>query len=375
MPERGVSEIDRRAAAGIHILITVSEESARTPVDDLLDRAEESGCLEFSEVAEAVEEMSLDEERVEAIYQEAQRRGITLAEDCGAARDDSSEGAEGTYTPELFADATSDSLQIFLRDISQRRLLTAAEEVELAKRIERGDQEAKNRMIEANLRLVVANAKRYRGLGLPFLDLIQEGILGLIRAVEKFDYRRGFKFSTYATWWIRQAMQRGLQHHSRTIRIPVHIGQELTKIRTAERKLTTELGREPTIEELAKRLEMDPAQIEELRSAERVPVSLETPVGQDGETELGSMLPSDGPTPLEEVAVELEEASIRKALERLDANARQVIELRFGIGGAEPLTLREVAQRMGLSAEGVRKLERRALRRLAEERELQALAA
>ena len=173
----------------------------------------------------------------------------------------------------MFAEATSDSLQIFLRDISQRRLLTAAEEVELAKRIERGDQAAKNHMIEANLRLVVANAKRYRGLGLPFLDLIQEGILGLIRAVEKFDHRRGFKFSTYATWWIRQAMQRGLQHHSRTIRIPVHIGQELTKIRTTERKLTTELGREPTLEELAKRLDMAPEQIEELRSAERVPVS------------------------------------------------------------------------------------------------------
>src|SRR5919199_1727604 len=242
----------------------MSEESVRTPVDELLDRAEESGCIEFAEIAEAVEEMSLDDSRIEAIYQEAQRRGIALAEDCSGSREDTT---EGSYTPELFADATSDSLQIFLRDISQRRLLTAAEEVELAKRIERGDQEAKNRMIEANLRLVVANAKRYRGLGLPFLDLIQEGILGLIRAVEKFDYRRGFKFSTYATW------------------------------------------------------------------------------------------------------------SIRQALERLDPNARKVIELRFGIGGAEPLTLREVAQRMGLSAEGVRKLERRALRRLAEERELQALAA
>jgi RNA polymerase primary sigma factor len=344
--------------------------SERSRVDELLERGEESGCIEFSEIAEAVEEMNLDDEGMEGLYQEAQRRGISLADNC-----ERQEGPEGSYRPDMFAEATSDSLQIFLRDISQRRLLTAAQEVELAKRIERGDQDAKNRMIEANLRLVVANAKRYRGLGLPFLDLIQEGILGLIRAVEKFDYRRGFKFSTYATWWIRQAMQRGLQHHSRTIRIPVHIGQELTKIRAAERKLTTELGREPTLEELAGRVALAPEQIEELRSAERVPVSLETPVGSDGETELGSMLPSEGPSPLEEVAVELEEKSIRRALARLDENARRVIELRFGIGGAEPLTLREVAQRMGLSAEGVRKLERRALRRLAEERELQALAA
>jgi RNA polymerase primary sigma factor len=222
---------------------------------------------------------------------------------------------------------------------------------------------------------VVANAKRYRGLGLPFLDLIQEGILGLIRAVEKFDYRRGFKFSTYATWWIRQAMQRGLQHHSRTIRIPVHIGQELTKVRAVERKLGAELGREPTVEEVAKRLGMDVHQLEELRAAERVPVSLETPVGSEGDAELGSLIPFEGPTPLEEVAVELEEASIRRALARLDPNARRVIELRFGIGGGEPLALREVAKLIGLSPEGVRKLERRALRRLAEERELQALAA
>src|SRR5919202_4269912 len=245
----------------------MSEESVRTPVDELLDRAEESGCLEFSEIAEAVEDMNLDEDRVEALDQEAQRRGISLTEDCASERQ---ETAEGAYTPELFADATSDSLQIFLRDISQRRLLTAAEEVELAKRIERGDQDAKNRMIEANLRLVVANAKRYRGLGLPFLDLIREGILGLIRAVEKFDYRRGFKFSTYATWWIRQAMQRGLQHHSRTIRIPVHIGQELTRLRAAERKLAAELGRDPTDAELAKVLDVSAEHIDELRAVRRL---------------------------------------------------------------------------------------------------------
>src|SRR5919202_1761001 len=285
----------------------MTEDSGRTPIDELLERGDETGCIEFAEIAEAVEEMSLDEGRIEAIYQEAQRRGIALAEDCSDQRADAT---EGTYTPELFADATSDSLQIFLRDISQRRLLTAAEEIELAKRIERGDQDAKNRMIEANLRLVVANAKRYRGLGLPFLDLIQEGILGLIRAVKKFDYRRGFKFSTYATWWIRQAMQRGLQHHSRTIRIPVHIGQELTRLRAAERKLAAELGRDPTDAELAEALGVDPAHIDELRAAERVPVSLETTVGSEGDAELGELLASEAPSPLEEVAVELEEESI-----------------------------------------------------------------
>jgi RNA polymerase primary sigma factor len=283
-------------------------------------------------------------------------------------------GSLGHYTPAEVAEATSDSLQLFLRDIAQRPLLTAAEEVELAKRIERGDTAAKNRMIESNLRLVVSNAKRYRGLGLPFLDLIQEGIIGLIRAVEKFDHRRGFKFSTYATWWIRQAMQRALQQQSRTIRIPVHVGQELSRVRSAERRLSAELGRDPTPEEVAERVGMTVVQLEELRAAERIPVSLESRVGSDGDTELGALLPEEGPSPFDELEVELAETSIRRALERLDERGRTVIELRFGIGGNEPLPLREVAKRMGLSAEGVRKLERRALRTLAEERELQALA-
>jgi RNA polymerase primary sigma factor len=349
----------------------VSEGAAvERTIEDLLRRGEENGSLEFSEVAEAVEGLDIDEERIEELYREARRRGIDLTEN--GARP---ENPEAPYVNEAVAEATSDSLQLFLRDISQRPLLTAAEEVDLAKRIERGDQAAKDRMIEANLRLVVSNAKRYRGAGLPFLDLIQEGILGLIRAVEKFDYRRGFKFSTYATWWIRQAMQRGLQHQARTIRIPVHIGQELTRLRAAERKLVAELGRDPTDAELAVALGVDADHIDELRAAERVPVSLETPVGSEGDAELGELLPAEGPSPLEEVAVELEEQSIRRALEALDDNARRVIELRFGLGGREPKTLREVAQLMDLSAEGVRKLERRALRRLAEERELQALAA
>jgi RNA polymerase primary sigma factor len=282
-------------------------------------------------------------------------------------------GGQVSYTQAEVAEATSDSLQLFLRDISQRPLLTATEEVELAKRIERGDTAAKNRMIESNLRLVVSNAKRYRGLGLPFLDLIQEGIIGLIRAVEKFDHRRGFKFSTYATWWIRQAMQRALQQQSRTIRIPVHVGQELARVRAAERRLSGELGRDPTPEEVAQAVDVSVQQLEELRAAERIPVSLESRVGAEGDTELGALLPQEGPTPFDELEVELAETSIRKALDRLDARGRQVIELRFGLDGSEPLPLREVARRMGLSAEGVRKLERRALRTLAEERELQAL--
>jgi RNA polymerase primary sigma factor len=287
----------------------------------------------------------------------------------------SNETAELSNAQADLEEAAADSLSLFLRDISQHSLLSAGDEVELAKRIERGDQAAKKRMIEANLRLVVSNAKRYRGLGLPFLDVIQEGILGLIRAVEKFDHRRGFKFSTYATWWIRQAMQRGLQRQARTIRVPVHVAQELSRVRLTERRLLAELGREPSAEELAQRLGMSVEALEELRSTERVPVSLETPVGSEGDTELGALLPGDAPSPLEEVTVGSEEDSVRRALKRLDPTARQVIELRFGIGGRDPLTLREVASRTGLSPEGVRKLERRALRRLAEQAELQGMAA
>src|SRR5919202_3111544 len=250
-----------RVAGGGRMLDSVSDAAVDRTVEELLRRGEESGTLEFAEVAEAVEGLDIDEERIEELYREARRRGIELTEN--GVRPDN---PEAPYTHEAVADATSDSLQLFLRDISQRPLLTAAEEVDLAKRIERGDQAAKDRMIEANLRLVVSNAKRYRGAGLPFLDLIQEGILGLIRAVEKFDYRRGFKFSTYATWWIRQAMQRALQQQSRTIRIPVHVGQELARVRAAERRLAGELGRDPTPEEVAKAVEMTVEQLEELRA-------------------------------------------------------------------------------------------------------------
>ncbi|HEV2074713.1 MAG TPA: sigma-70 family RNA polymerase sigma factor [Thermoleophilaceae bacterium] len=333
----------------------------------LLREGEAAGAIDLSEVAAVAEELGL-EESVDAVRAEAERRGIELTGHPPAAEE------RPPPADELGA-AVGDSLQLFLRDVAQHRLLTATEEVELAQRIERGDQQAKSRMIESNIRLVVSNAKRYRGLGLPFLDLIQEGMLGLIRAVEKFDHRRGYKFSTYATWWIRQAMQRGVQQHSRTIRIPVHIGQELTKVRAEERKLAASLGRDPTLEELSRSTGIEPERLEELRSAERVPVSLETPVGDEGGTELGELVPKEGPTPHEEVTVALEESSVRRALRSLDESEREVIVLRFGLGGRDPMPLREVGKATGLSSEGVRKLERRALRKLAEKHELKALAA
>jgi RNA polymerase primary sigma factor len=336
-------------------------------LEALLAEAEATGQLDLDEVEALADERGL-EEAVEDAREEAERRGLEVV----SARQQADEARQ--RRPDDVG-TLSDSLQLFLRDVAQRRLLTASEEVVLAKRIERGDQTAKGRMIESNIRLVVANAKRYRGLGLPFLDLIQEGMLGLIRAVEKFDHRRGYKFSTYATWWIRQAMQRGVQQHSRTIRLPVHIGQELSRVRSEERKLAALLGRDPTVEELARRLDMEPERLEELRSAERVPVSLETPVGDDGATELGELVPREGPSPLEEVALQLEERSVRRALSRLEGPERRVIVLRFGLYGREPLPLREVGRLTGLSSEGVRKLERRALRKLAEEGELKDRAA
>jgi RNA polymerase primary sigma factor len=339
----------------------VSEESTQNArLAELLDRAEEeNGALEFSAVAHLVEEMGLDEDRIEAVYQEGLRRGITMADDWK--RD---EAPEGAYTPDMFAEATSDSLQIFLRDISQRRLLTAAEEVELAKRIERGDQAAKNHMIEANLRLVVANAKRYRGLGLPFLDLIQEGILGLIRAVEKFDHRRGFRFSTYATLWIRQAIGRAMSEKGRTVRLPVHVGDRVRKLQAVERRLAMALGATPTESELADALEWTENEVSDVRRIAMAPVSLEAPVGDDGDAELGHLLADEGPTPEESAAVSRMHADLGHVLSSLGGLERRVLELRFGLGAEAPHTPGQAARVLGITPRRVRCAEDRALRHL-----------
>jgi RNA polymerase primary sigma factor len=269
---------------------------------------------------------------------------------------------------------TSDTLQLFLRDVRRHPLLSAEEEIELAQRIERGDLDAKERMVNSNLRLVVSLAKKYQGHELALLDLIQEGILGLIRAAEKFDWRKGYKFSTYATFWIRQAIQRGLANQGRTIRIPVHIGQRERKIARVERDLAARHGRPPTDEEIAEAAELSVEELHETREVMRTITSLERPVGEEGDTELGDLLASEERQPHEEVEIGLRDKTVRAALDQLPEQERTVIKLRYGINGDEPTPLREAGRLLGLSPERVRRIEHKALARLAEFREVAALS-
>ncbi len=260
---------------------------------------------------------------------------------------------------------TENSLDLFLRAARTHTLLTAEEEIELAKRIERGDLEAKERMINANLRLVVSQARRYQGHGLPMEDLVQEGMLGLIRAVEKFDWRRGFKFSTYGTLWIRQALQRGLQNHGRTIRLPVHVAQRQTKVRKVEGELSIKLGREPTDEEIAAEAKLEVDEVAELRELTRGLTSLDQPVGEDGETAFGDLLASDRPEPVDEVEEAERQELISGAVAELPEAERNVIRLRFGLAGTEPLNLRQTGIELGITLSKARELEQQGLNRLA----------
>jgi RNA polymerase primary sigma factor len=344
----------------------MSIDTAQGRIEALIAHGEREGCLNLSELSDVVQE--LDDEQSQDVQERIEARGFEVTDDCGRA-----DPGESSFDNAGVASATTDALQLFLNEIRRYPLLDKEEEVELAKRIEQGDLQAKELMINSNLRLVVANAKKYQGQDLPLLDLIQEGIFGLIRASEKFDWRRGYKFSTYATFWIRQAIQRGLANRSRTIRIPVHIGQRERKIARVERELASKLGRDPTDDEIAAGTELPVEQIQEVRDAARTITSLDRPVGTEGETALGDLLEADGASPDEEVEVSLREETLRTALESLPERERQVVKLRYGINGAEPTPLRETGRRLGLSPERVRQVEAEALKRLAFSREIAAL--
>src|ERR687898_1613257 len=281
-----------------------------SPIDALVERGEDKGCVNLSELSELAQELS--DEEAQALADRLEARGVDVTDDCGR---ESEPGP--SYAIDDLSVKTGDTLQLFLRDVRRHPLLTAEEEVELAKRIEHRDLEAKERMINSNLRLVVSIAKKYQGHELSLLDLIQEGILGLIRAAEKFDWRKGYKFSTYATFWIRQAIQRGLANQGRTIRIPVHIGQRERKIARAERELAVNLGRAPADEEVAKAADLTLAELEETRAAARTVTSLDRPIGEEGDSELGDLLASEELEPSEEVEIGLREEAVRRALQNL----------------------------------------------------------
>jgi RNA polymerase primary sigma factor len=335
----------------------------------LLEVGEEQGCLNLSAVSEFLQEAELDDDQTTGFFEQLEERGIPLTDDCARA-----DAVEGTYVNGDLAVVTTDALQLFLNEAGRYKLLTAPEEVELAKRIERGDKDAKDLMINSNLRLVVSIAKKYQGHGISLLDLIQEGIIGLIRAVEKFDWRRGYKFSTYATWWIRQAVQRGVANKSRTIRIPVHIVEREQKISRAERELTTKLERPPTDEEIAEKTKLSLKHVQEVRAAARAVTSLDKPVGAEGDTNFGDLIAGEEAEPSEEVHVSLAERAVRKAVDTLPEREREVVKLRYGMNGdSDPQSLEEIGRRLGITRERVRQIEAQALARLAERREVAAL--
>jgi RNA polymerase primary sigma factor len=339
------------------------------PLARLLDNAEETGCVNLSELDAIARRLGVPDDDLCDLHEAFEVRGIDVTDDCGR-----SDVPATSYGNDGLAVATTDALGLFLNEIRRHPLLTAAEEVELSKRIEQGDAAAKERMINSNLALVVSIAKKYPQNELPLLDLIQEGIFGLIRATEKFDWRRGFKFSTYATYWIRQAIQRGIENKARTIRVPTNIAQRERKIQRTRRQLATKLGRDPTDEEIAQAAELELGQVAAMADLTRTVTSLDRPIGEEGSTALGDVLGDDRPGPAEEVEVALRDDALRRALDELPDQEREVVALRYGVNGADgPVGIREASRRLGITQPETRKLEERALERLAGLRELEAL--
>ncbi len=364
--------------------MSVAELQELEEVKGLITRGQRVGVLTYAEIATAAAELGLDETDVEELQGLLERSEIELVEEIDPAtaaslsieRAPDKRGRRKPKTAlELKPHMTTDALQLFLKNIGKARLLTAQEEVALARRIWRGDLDAKQKMVESNLRLVVSIAKNYRNQGLPFLDLIQEGTIGLVRAAEKFDYRKGFKFSTYATWWIRQAIARALADKARTIRIPIHIVEKLNKIGRAERMLVTELGREATAEEIADVVAgIDPAEVESIKRSAQAPISLETPVGDEQESEFGQFIADEqAESPYERAVEILTQEALRDALENLGYRERRVLELRYGLGGEHPCTLEEVGRTFNVTRERIRQIESQSLKKLQHLAEAQKL--
>jgi len=338
----------------------------------LFDRAEEAGCLELSEGGDLIQALDMSEADVETLYTELAGRGTVISDDCSRAG-----VPEATYDNESLAGVTMDALRLFLNEISRHDLLTASQEVELAKAIERGDADAKSRMVNANLRLVVSIAKKYPTGDLSLLDLIQEGVLGLMRAAEKFDWRRGYKFSTYATWWIRQAIERGLQNKARAIRVPVHVLQRERRIDRVEREILIREGRIPSDDEIATVAKISLKQVQEARETPRTVTSLDRPVGEQEETTLGELLPDDDSgEPSERVELSLRTETVKQAVSELPDRERLVLKLRYGLEGQlTPKSIQEVTRLLSMSVREVRRTEAEGLARLARMREVQALRA
>jgi RNA polymerase primary sigma factor len=347
--------------------MNVTSDASSGAIAALLDRGEERGCLDLSEVDELVQALELEDAELGTLYEQLDRRGIDVRDDCGR---------DAAITPvddAALATVTTDTLQLFLNEIGRHRLLTPDEEIDLARRIERGDLAAKDRMINANLRLVVSIAKKYQGSELTLLDLIQEGILGLIRAVEKFDWRRGYRFSTYATWWIRQAVERGMDAKARTIKLPINLVRTQRKVARAENALSLRLDRAPTDAEVAREAGITVDELGAMRDAARTVTSLDRPLGEDEDAAFGDILPAEGPAPEDVVHISLRVEMLRRALAELPDRERTVVQMRYGIDGGDPTPLREIGRQLGITPERVRQIESKALGRLGRMREIESL--
>ena len=342
------------------------QEKKKAIKKELLERGKKKGVLSFKEINDAFEDIEITPDEVEQLYDRFEKESIELVEDMDKELEEievSKEELEDLSVPEGIN--IDDHVKMYLKEIGKVNLLTAEEEFNLAKRMSEGDEEAKKRLAEANLRLVVSIAKRYVGRGMMFLDLIQEGNLGLIKAVDKFDYTKGYKFSTYATWWIRQAITRAIADQARTIRIPVHMVETINKLVRVSRQLVQELGREPTYEELAKELNMSVEKVREISKISQEPVSLETPIGEEEDSHLGDFIPDDdAPAPSEAASFVLLKEQIVEVLQMLTPREAKVLKLRFGLDDGRQRTLEEVGKEFEVTRERIRQIEAKALRKL-----------